>query len=90
MLHPKIKDSISQYKGELTELRRKLHSEPELSWQEHTTQSVIINTQSVIHTTRSVIVTHSIRDGKHSMCEDNHSICDTLNLSLIPSDLATC
>jgi metal-dependent amidase/aminoacylase/carboxypeptidase family protein len=74
MLHPKIKDSISQYKGELTELRRKLHSEPELSWQEHTTQSVIINTQSVIHTTRSVIVTHS-------MCEDNHSICDTLNLS---------
>lgn len=56
MLHPKIKDSISQYKGELTELRRKLHSEPELSWQEHTTQSVMVNTQCVRIITQSVIL----------------------------------
>ncbi|MBU8908741.1 amidohydrolase [Desertibacillus haloalkaliphilus] len=37
MIHQKIKEAISEYKEELTALRRKLHSEPELSWQEENT-----------------------------------------------------
>ncbi|HZG70790.1 MAG TPA: M20 family metallopeptidase [Chondromyces sp.] len=41
MIHQKIKEAIQKYSEELTELRRKLHSEPELSWEEeHTTAFV--------------------------------------------------
>lgn len=37
MIHQKVKEAINQYSEELTALRRKLHSEPELSWQEENT-----------------------------------------------------
>lgn len=37
MIHQKVKEVINQYSEELTALRRKLHSEPELSWQEENT-----------------------------------------------------
>ncbi|WP_428910843.1 M20 family metallopeptidase [Niallia sp. Krafla_26] len=41
MIHEKIKEAIERYSEELTEIRRKLHSEPELSWEEyHTTEYV--------------------------------------------------
>lgn len=41
MIHPKVKEAIQQYSEELTQLRRKLHSEPELSWEEENTTNFI-------------------------------------------------
>ena len=41
MINQKIKDLISQYSDELTTLRRKLHSEPELPWEEEQTTQFI-------------------------------------------------
>jgi amidohydrolase len=37
LISHKIKEAIKEYSEELTELRRKLHSEPELSWEEENT-----------------------------------------------------
>ncbi|WP_409304142.1 M20 family metallopeptidase [Peribacillus sp. SCS-155] len=41
MIHEKIKEAIKEYSEELTELRRKLHSEPELSWEEENTTAFV-------------------------------------------------
>ncbi|MDQ0219770.1 amidohydrolase [Peribacillus cavernae] len=41
MIHQKLKDAIQQYSEELTELRRKFHSEPELSWEEEKTTAFV-------------------------------------------------
>ncbi|WP_034300185.1 M20 family metallopeptidase [Bacillus cihuensis] len=41
MIHQKIKEAIQTYSEELTELRRKFHSEPELSWEEENTTAFI-------------------------------------------------
>lgn len=41
MIHQKIKEAIQTYREELTELRRKLHSEPEVSWEEENTTAFI-------------------------------------------------
>ncbi|CAH0345433.1 M20 family metallopeptidase [Bacillus sp. CECT 9360] len=41
MIHEKIKQAIETYSEELTELRRKLHSEPELSWEEENTTAFV-------------------------------------------------
>ncbi|WP_042477655.1 amidohydrolase [Bacillus ndiopicus] len=41
MIHPIIKETIQKYSEELTELRRKLHSEPELAWEEVKTTTFI-------------------------------------------------
>ncbi|MGE8080019.1 amidohydrolase [Peribacillus loiseleuriae] len=41
MIHQKIKEAIQTYSEELTELRRKLHSEPEVSWEEENTTAFI-------------------------------------------------
>ena len=41
MINPKIKDSIANYSDELTALRRKLHSEPELSFEEVKTTAFV-------------------------------------------------
>ncbi|MGX2958381.1 M20 family metallopeptidase [Peribacillus sp. JNUCC 23] len=40
-MHQKIKEAIQTYREELTELRRKLHSEPEVSWEEENTTAFI-------------------------------------------------
>lgn len=37
MINERLKEAFKEYKDELTELRRKLHSEPELSWEEYRT-----------------------------------------------------
>lgn len=41
MIQTKIKEAIKKYSNELTDIRRKLHSEPELSWQEEKTTEFI-------------------------------------------------
>ncbi|MDQ0253399.1 amidohydrolase [Evansella vedderi] len=41
MIHQKIKEAISKYNEELTALRRKFHSEPELSWEEENTTKFV-------------------------------------------------
>lgn len=41
MINETIKKGILQYKEELTALRRKLHSEPELSWEEYNTTNFV-------------------------------------------------
>ncbi|MBY0098397.1 M20 family metallopeptidase [Mesobacillus maritimus] len=41
MIHQKVKEAINQYSEELTSLRRQLHSEPELSWQEENTTKFV-------------------------------------------------
>ena len=41
MIHQKVKEVINQYSEELTSLRRQLHSEPELSWQEENTTKFV-------------------------------------------------
>lgn len=41
MINETIKKDILQYKEELTALRRKLHSEPELSWEEYNTTNFV-------------------------------------------------
>ncbi|OMP66435.1 M20 family metallopeptidase [Domibacillus epiphyticus] len=41
MIHPVIKDAIQKNSEELTELRRKLHSEPELPFEEEKTTALI-------------------------------------------------
>ena len=41
MIHAKIKEAIQTYSEELTELRRKLHSEPEVSWEEYKTTQFV-------------------------------------------------
>lgn len=41
MIHLKLKESIQEYREELKELRRKLHSEPELSWEEENTTAFV-------------------------------------------------
>ncbi|MBS3681904.1 amidohydrolase [Ornithinibacillus massiliensis] len=41
MINETIKKSILQYREELTALRRKLHSEPELSWEEYNTTNFV-------------------------------------------------
>ncbi|WP_160724989.1 M20 family metallopeptidase [Bacillus sp. USDA818B3_A] len=41
MINQKIKEAIQNYSEELTALRRKLHSEPELSWEEENTTAFV-------------------------------------------------
>ncbi|MBT2692059.1 M20 family metallopeptidase [Bacillus sp. ISL-55] len=41
MINEKLKQAIKEYKDELTELRRKLHSEPEVSWEEYRTTDFV-------------------------------------------------
>jgi amidohydrolase len=41
MIHTKIKEAIQTYQEELTTLRRQLHSEPELSWEEFKTTAFV-------------------------------------------------
>lgn len=41
MINQTIKEAIQKYSNELTEIRRKLHSEPELSWEEFNTSSFV-------------------------------------------------
>ncbi|WP_121609976.1 amidohydrolase [Mesobacillus foraminis] len=41
MIHSKLKERIQEYSEELTEIRRKLHSEPELSWEEENTTAFV-------------------------------------------------
>lgn len=41
MIHETLKQAIETYSDELTELRRKLHSEPELSWEEENTTAFV-------------------------------------------------
>ncbi|MEH7443601.1 amidohydrolase [Bacillus sp. JJ1122] len=41
MINQKLKKAFIEYKDELTELRRKLHSEPELSWEEYRTTEFV-------------------------------------------------
>jgi amidohydrolase len=41
MINQKLKEAFHEYKEELTDLRRKLHSEPELSWEEYKTTDFV-------------------------------------------------
>lgn len=41
MINERLKEAFKEYKDELTELRRKLHSEPELSWEEYRTTDFV-------------------------------------------------
>jgi amidohydrolase len=41
MINKKLNEAFIEYKDELTELRRKLHSEPELSWEEYKTTDFV-------------------------------------------------
>lgn len=41
MIHAKIKEAIQTYSEELTRLRRTLHSEPEVSWEEYKTTEFV-------------------------------------------------
>ncbi|MEH7884946.1 M20 family metallopeptidase [Bacillus sp. JJ1609] len=41
MINQKLKEAFVEYKDELTELRRKFHSEPELSWEEYKTTEFV-------------------------------------------------
>ncbi|WP_462408479.1 amidohydrolase [Neobacillus sp. Marseille-QA0830] len=41
MINEKLKAGIQQYSEEITEIRRKLHSEPELSWEEYNTTNFV-------------------------------------------------
>lgn len=41
MINERLKEAITEYKDELTELRRKLHSEPEVSWEEYKTTDFV-------------------------------------------------
>ncbi|MFF2447900.1 amidohydrolase [Neobacillus sp. NPDC058068] len=41
MINGKIKQAIQQYSEELTAIRRKLHSDPELSWEEENTTAFV-------------------------------------------------
>lgn len=41
MINEKIKQAIGKYSEELTDVRRKLHSEPELSWEEYNTSAFV-------------------------------------------------
>src|SRR4051794_30113294 len=41
MINQTIKEAIQKYSNELTEIRRKLHSEPELSWEEFNTSTFV-------------------------------------------------
>jgi amidohydrolase len=41
MINQIIKEAIQKYSNELTEIRRKLHSEPELSWEEFNTSTFV-------------------------------------------------
>ncbi|OCA82236.1 peptidase M20 [Bacillus sp. FJAT-27225] len=41
MIHAKIKEAIQEYNDELIELRRKFHSEPELSFEEYKTTAFV-------------------------------------------------
>ncbi|MBX9974550.1 M20 family metallopeptidase [Cytobacillus firmus] len=41
MIHNRLKELIGAYSDELTELRRKLHREPEVSWEEYKTTQFI-------------------------------------------------
>lgn len=41
MINQRLKETIHEYKDELTELRRKFHSEPEVSWEEYKTTDFV-------------------------------------------------
>ncbi|WP_041965050.1 M20 family metallopeptidase [Mesobacillus selenatarsenatis] len=41
MINDRLKEAIKEYKDELTVLRRKLHSEPEVSWEEYRTTDFV-------------------------------------------------
>jgi amidohydrolase len=41
MIHSKMKEAIQSYSEELTDIRRKFHSEPELSWEEYETTEYV-------------------------------------------------
>ncbi|OLS39286.1 M20 family metallopeptidase [Bacillus sp. MRMR6] len=91
MIHQKIKDAIQTYSEELIDIRRKLHSEPEVSWEEEQTTRFVceyLETLGVPYRrTEPTGVIATIEGGKPGKTVALRGDMDALSVEELNSDL---
>lgn len=91
MVNEKIKQAIGHYSQELTAIRRKLHSEPELSWEEYNTSAFVAQYLDELgienHKTNPTGVIGEIKGGKPGKTVALRADMDALSVEELNSDL---
>lgn len=91
MIHSKIKEAIQNYREELTELRRKLHGEPEVSWEEELTTAFVCeyldNLGIAYRRTKPTGVIANIEGGKPGKTVALRGDMDALSVEELNKDL---
>lgn len=91
MVNEKIKQAIGHYSEELTAIRRKLHSEPELSWEEYNTSAFVAQYLDVLgianHKTNPTGVIGEIKGGKPGKTVALRADMDALSVEELNEDL---
>lgn len=91
MVNEKIKQAIGHYSEELTAIRRKLHSEPELSWEEYNTSAFVAQYLDELgienHKTKPTGVIGEIKGGKPGKTVALRADMDALSVEELNEDL---
>lgn len=91
MVNEKIKQAIGHYSQELTAIRRKLHSEPELSWEEYNTSAFVAQYLDELgienHKTNPTGVIGEIKGGKPGKTVALRADMDALSVEELNTDL---
>jgi amidohydrolase len=91
MVNEKIKQAIGNYSEELTAIRRKLHSEPELSWEEYNTSAFVAQYLDELgienHKTNPTGVIGEIKGGKPGKTVALRADMDALSVEELNLDL---
>nr|WP_099363949.1 amidohydrolase [Fredinandcohnia onubensis] len=91
MVNDQIKQAIADYSEELTAIRRKLHSEPELSWEEYNTSAFVAQYLDELgienHKTNPTGVIGEIKGGKPGKNVALRADMDALSVEELNSDL---
>lgn len=91
MINQKLKEAFIEYKDELTELRRKFHSEPELSWEEYKTTEFVCdylgNLEIEYRRTEPTGVIAEIKGGKPGKTVALRGDMDALSVEQLNKDL---
>ncbi|WP_059171659.1 M20 family metallopeptidase [Bacillus sp. FJAT-27445] len=92
MIHAKLKQAIQSYNDELIELRRKFHSEPELSFEEYETTAFVCkyleNLGIPYHRTEPTGVIATIEGGKKGKTVALRADMDALTVEELNTDLS--
>ncbi|WP_425432880.1 M20 metallopeptidase family protein [Fredinandcohnia onubensis] len=91
LVNDQIKQAIADYSEELTAIRRKLHSEPELSWEEYNTSAFVAQYLDELgienHKTNPTGVIGEIKGGKPGKNVALRADMDALSVEELNSDL---